>query len=59
MLSQRSGLGSAANLDDLTREGLEEDLARISQTPLVICQFEPEISSRGRFAEPGDGLDCG
>ncbi len=26
MLSQRSGLGSAANLDDFTREGLEEDL---------------------------------
>ena len=26
MLSQHSGLGSAANLDDDTREGLEEDL---------------------------------
>ncbi len=26
MLSQCSGLGSAANLDDLAREGLEEDL---------------------------------
>ena len=26
MLSQHSGLGSAADLDDLTREGLEEDL---------------------------------
>ena len=26
MLSQHAGLGSAANLDDLTREGLEEDL---------------------------------
>ncbi len=36
-----------------------EPLARISQTPLVICQFEPEISGRGRFAEPGDGLDFG
>ena len=34
------------------------ELARISQTPLVICQFEPETSSRGCFAEPGDGLDC-
>ena len=37
---------------------VSERLARISQTPLVICQFEPEISSRGCFAEPGDGLDC-
>ena len=26
VLSQRSGLGSVANLDDFTREGLEEDL---------------------------------
>ena len=26
VLSQRFGLGSAANLDDLAREGLEEDL---------------------------------
>ena len=26
MLSQCSGLGSAANLDDLAREGLKEDL---------------------------------
>ena len=29
MLSQCSGLGSAANLDDLTREGLEEDLEEL------------------------------
>ncbi len=30
MLSQCSGLGSAANLDDLAREGLEEQVVHVS-----------------------------
>ncbi len=29
VLSQRSGLGSASNLDDITRKGLEEDLVEM------------------------------
>ncbi len=52
MLSQRSGLGSAANLDDLTREGLEEDLEEM----IAEAQPRSRLAGRGRFPSWPSGM---